>query len=267
MIALLTDFGTDDIFVGVMKGVIASIAPEAVVVDLTHSISPQDVAGGSFALLAAYRYFPAGTIFVAVVDPGVGTERRPVAVKAGSHMFVCPDNGLLTGVLADNGAEQAVSLDNPAYHLPLRVGATFHGRDIFSPVAAHLARGIALHDIGSPIDPASLVRLEASEPLVSGEMIVAHVQHTDRFGNMITDLREDIFGRWSPRSPAFLAIELGRNPARVLPLCRTYGEVAPNEACLLFNSLGLLEISVNGGSAAVAFGRPPSGSPVRVYRR
>jgi S-adenosylmethionine hydrolase len=267
MIALLTDFGTSDIFVGVMKGVIASIAPAVPVTDITHGIDPQDIAGGSFALLASYRYFPEGTVFVAVVDPGVGTDRRPVAVRVGTKLFVCPDNGLLTGVLSESGADEAVVLDNPAFHLPLRVGATFHGRDIFAPVGAHLAAGRPLSEAGQPIDPESLVRLPASEPLFSGELIVAHIQHADRYGNLFTDLREEAFLRWSPVAPAFLIVELGPGPSRILPLCQAYGEVARGEPCLLFNSLALLEIAVNGGSAALAFGQPRSGAPVRIYRR
>lgn len=267
MIVLLTDFGTDDVFVGVMKGVIAGIAPSVPVVDLTHGIPPQNIAAGSFALLAAYRYFPEGAIFCAVVDPGVGTERRPIAARIGTRTFVCPDNGILTGVLGEEEQREAVVLDNPAYHLPERIGATFHGRDIFSPVAAHLARGVHFHDLGSAIDAGSLVRLSQSEPLISGELIVAHIQHTDRFGNLITDLHEAVFRQWAPTMPEFLAIELSREPARVLPLCRTYGEVARSEACVIFNSLGLLEISVNGGSAAGLFGRPQTGTAVRVYRR
>lgn len=266
MIVLLTDFGMDDIFVGVMKGVIAGIAPDVAVIDLTHAIPPQDVAAGSFALLASYRYFAEGAIFCAVVDPGVGTERRPIAARCGSRIFVCPDNGILTGVISEERASEAVVLDNPAYHLQDRVGATFHGRDIFSPVAAHLARGGPFHDLGRSIDTESLVRLKGSEPLISAELIMAHVQHIDRFGNLITDLRESAFRAWLPERPSFVAIELGRGPARVLPLCLAYGEVAQNEACVLFNSLGLLEISVNGGNAARLLGQPQTGAPVHIYR-
>src|SRR5664279_4495717 len=156
LIVLLTDFGTTDSYVGVMKGVMLGIAPDAQFVDLTHAIEPQNIRQAAFTLLNSYRFFPAGTIFLVVVDPGVGSERKPIAVCAGGsfaegYTFVAPDNGVLSYVLHELGDAQAVELDNPAYHLA-GISYTFHGRDIFAPAVAHLAAGIALDQLGSPLD-------------------------------------------------------------------------------------------------------------------
>ena len=151
VITLLTDFGTQDAFVGVMKGVIKTIAPGADVIDLTHHVPPQDIKAGAFVLKTAYQYFPPGTIHLAVVDPGVGGARRPVAAQIGEYVYVCPDNGLLSYVLAEETLTQAVTLDNTQYHLPQR-SRTFHGRDVFAPVAAHLASGVPLAALGAQAD-------------------------------------------------------------------------------------------------------------------
>jgi len=141
LITLLTDFGTQDTFVGVMKGVIKTIVPGAEVIDLTHQIPPQDILAGAFALKTAYRFFPLGTIHVVVVDPGVGSSRRPIAARVGDYTYVAPDNGVLSYVLADQALHKAVTLDKSQFHLS-QVSRTFHGRDVFAPVAAHLASGV-----------------------------------------------------------------------------------------------------------------------------
>ncbi len=172
-----------------MKGVIAGIAPEAHLIDITHDISPQRVASGAWVLAAAYRYFPANTVFVCVVDPGVGSSRGAIALHAGEWFFVGPDNGLFSYVLAEQPAHAAVLLSNPAYHLQ-HVSATFHGRDIFAPVGAHLARAGAVitRDLGTAIDPATLKRLETGQPIRHGSTIDAHIIHVDNFGNLITSV-------------------------------------------------------------------------------
>ncbi|GAC1566747.1 MAG: SAM-dependent chlorinase/fluorinase [Ktedonobacteraceae bacterium] len=188
VIALLTDFGMGDGDVGVMKGVIAGIAPAARIIDITHAVPPQQIASGAWILASAYRYFPAHTVFVCVVDPGVGSSRAAIALHTGDWFFVGPDNGLFSYVLAEQPALAAVILSNPAYHLQ-QVSTTFHGRDIFAPVGAHLAVDAAiLRDLGAAINPAALIRLETGQPVRHGTSIEAHVIHVDNFGNLITSI-------------------------------------------------------------------------------
>ncbi len=156
IVAILTDFGTADGYVGVMKGVILGIARTAQLVDITQEIPPRDVATGAWVLHTSWRTFPAGTIFLCVVDPGVGSARLPIALQAGGAYFVGPDNGLFTYVLRDAPPSEVVVLDNPRYQFPAR-SATFHGRDIFAPAAGHLAAGIPLDQLGTPLSPDKLV--------------------------------------------------------------------------------------------------------------
>lgn len=241
LITLLTDFGTQDTFVGVMKGVIKSIAPQAEIIDLTHQIAPQDVAAGAFALKTALGFFPPGTIHVAVVDPGVGSERRAIAARIGDDVYVAPDNGLLSYVLAERPLRQAVILDNSQYHLP-HVSRTFHGRDIFAPAAAHLANGISMLSLGTPL--ASLVTLPLSRLIVQGETLLAHIISVDAFGNMLTDLTEVQFSAWAD-SPVAIETADGAIPG---PLA-SYSDVPEGRALALFGSSGHLEIAVRSGSA------------------
>jgi len=188
-ISLTTDFGIRNGFVGVLKGVIYKIAPETKIVDISHTIAAQDIHEGAFALWRAYSFFPNNTVHVFVVDPGVGTQRRPMAAKIGSQFFVGPDNGLLTPIIEDAEREQFkiefVELNKPKFFLP-KVSRTFHGRDIFSPVAAHLSNGYSLKDVGTPFtDP---VLMEMSRPLKTSSGFTAHVTVIDIFGNITTDL-------------------------------------------------------------------------------
>lgn len=193
LIALLTDFGLDDPYVGIMKAVMLGIAPGATFVDLTHAVPPQNVALGAWHLAIAAPYLPAGTMALAVVDPGVGTARRAVAVRAGGCVFVAPDNGLLTRVLAATPATAAVALDDPRAWRTATPSATFHGRDVFAPAAARLALGTALSDLGSAIDPATLTRLALPTPVRHADStLTAHVIAVDHFGNLITDLGPDL---------------------------------------------------------------------------
>jgi S-adenosylmethionine hydrolase len=186
IITLTTDFGLADAYVGAMKGVILSIAPHAVVVDLCHQVPAQNTRAAAFVLYQAAHFFPSDTIHVAVVDPGVGSRRRALAVRTGSGIFVAPDNGVLSYVLAVTDWQAAVSLDNANYWLP-RPSATFHGRDIFAPAAAHLAAGTPLSRLGTPTE--DVMRLAFPQPEVrpAGE-IAAHVLHIDHFGNLILDV-------------------------------------------------------------------------------
>ena len=187
VIAMMTDFGLGDGDVGVMKGVIAGITPNVHLIDITHDVAPQNVASGAWILASAYRYFPQGTVFVCVVDPGVGSSRGAIAIHAGNWFFVGPDNGLFSYIFTQQPVHEAVVLNNPAYHLP-QVSSTFHGRDIFAPAGAHLAGGIALHELGTRIDPATLQRIDIGYPERHGFRIDAHILHVDHFGNLITSI-------------------------------------------------------------------------------
>lgn len=236
IITLTTDFGMKDPFVGVMKGVILSRHPQATIVDLTHGIEPQDVREAAFWISRSYSYFPAGTVHVAVVDPGVGTSRAILAVEAHGHIFLAPDNGLLGGVM--RGA-RVFRVESP--ELEAKASATFHGRDLFAPIAAELASGRArLETIGAPFTPKVSSALEPAsrhEGALHGTVI-----SVDRFGNLITNV--DRFD-----APADVIVA-----GRTARLVRTYGDAAPGELIALSGSFGALEISIAGGDAAAVLG-------------
>src|SRR5260370_5659615 len=189
VVTLLTDFGTGDGDVGVMKGVIAGIAPHAHIIDITHDIAPQNVASGAWILGSAYRYFPVGTVFVCVVDPGVGSGRGAIALHAGDWFFVGPDNGLFSYVLQEQTAHGAVELANPAYRLP-QVSSTFHGRDIFAPAGAYLSNNAReiFPQLGPALNPATLIKLSPSNTVRHCSTIKAHIVHFDNFANLITNI-------------------------------------------------------------------------------
>lgn len=248
LVTLLTDFGICDEYVGVMKGVIAGIDPNVRTVDISHHIAPQDVVHGAFVLAAAYAYFPAGTVHLAVVDPGVGTARRILAVECGAHRFVAPDNGLLERVLTDQPADRVVSVVNRCYSLK-RVGCTFHGRDVFAPVAAHLAAGVPLTRLGPVVDRRSVVAGVVPQCRLSAEYgLEGIVVAVDRFGNLMTNIDaeaiESLKGRIGGRP---LIVELSGRP--IGGLVDTYDRVPWHAPLALVGSRGLLEISVNGGDA------------------
>jgi S-adenosylmethionine hydrolase len=259
-IALLTDFGTRDTYVGIMKAVIQRIAPQANCIDLTHDIRPQNVRQAAFTLLQTYRYFPPATVFLCVVDPGVGSNRKPIAVSAGGYHFVAPDNGLLTYVLDDLGGPHIVSLSNPAYQLP-QVSNTFHGRDIFAPAAAHLVTGVSLTEFGPPVD--RLVRQMSPSLKTEPGRITGQVLYTDHFGNIITSIGQL---RWVDEHTLELNPRLGKNASRLrfpanaveiqfkdqhlTGVHHRYSEVPPTSLVALVDSNGYLEIARNQGSAA-----------------
>ena len=243
-IALLTDFGTKDHYAGTMKGVALGICPDATLVDISHDLPPHDVLGAALELAAAYKYFPAGTIFLVVVDPGVGSKRRGIAVEVGDYKFVAPDNGVLTAVLAEHPAKRAVELTERRYTRPT-VSRTFEGRDRFAPAAAWLAKGIELTALGRPAG--ELQRLDIPQPAIEGDRITGVVLRVDRFGNLITNIDRKTFDRVATGA---LDIRIGD---RVVPkLVATYADVAPGEICALFGSSDHLEIAANGASAAQA---------------
>jgi S-adenosylmethionine hydrolase len=253
-IALLTDFGTRDPFAGAMKGVIAGLAPAARVIDLTHEIPPQDVRSAAVALWMAYRSFPPRTVFVAVVDPGVGTRRRILAAETASGIFLAPDNGLLTLVLREAPPRRVVAVTERRYWLP-GVSATFHGRDVFAPVAARLARGLAVSRLGPPAR--GRVTLPFGPPVRRKDGCAGEVLRVDRFGNAMTDIP----GAWV--RPGDAVSVRGR---RVASVARAYGDVPRGRAVAVVSSAGTLEIAVNGGDAAERCRLAP-GAPVVVRRR
>lgn len=231
-ITLLTDFGTADYFVGAMKGVILSINPQAVIVDVTHEIPAQDVAAGAFTLLAACDTFPSGTIHVAVVDPGVGSARRPVVVSAGNHLFVGPDNGIFTPIYEREPSYQAFHITATEYFRQ-PVSTTFHGRDIFAPIAAALSTGI---------DPAALGQ-RISDPVRFSTSTQPQIIHIDRFGNLITNITRD-------KLPDRTGLVVNGTVIRAFRSFFAEDVGAADEPFAIWGSAGFLEIAVNGRSAA-----------------
>ncbi|MBI4409937.1 MAG: SAM-dependent chlorinase/fluorinase [Gemmatimonadetes bacterium] len=241
-ITLLTDFGTADGYVGAMKGVIASIAPEAVVDDVAHDLPPGDVRAAAWTLARYWRLYPAGTVHVAVVDPGVGSERRALAASCDGRLLLAPDNGVLTRVFDEAPPAALVSIEDRR-HLREPVSATFHGRDVFAPAAAHLARGLPVADLGPAVrDP---LLFQVPPPSREADSIHGEVVHVDRFGNLITNIP----GEWCAGGAA---VRVGQDTVGAVR--RTYSDVVPGEALALVGSAGLLEISVRDGSAAERLG-------------
>lgn len=256
VITLLTDFGTKDGFVGTMKGVIWKIAPNIQIADISHEITPQNIMEGAIALWRAAPYFPAGTVHIAVVDPGVGTNRRAMAARIGEQYFVGPDNGLFTPLIEDAktaGQPLAfIDLDNPQYWLPA-VSRTFHGRDIFAPAGAHLAAGVPLESLGTSFADPVLLPLSRPEKTSSG--YIAHITVVDAFGNLTTDLPAcEVAGK-----NVLIRIK-GKEIDGVSP---SYGHRQPGELIALLDSEGYLEVAVVNGSGAKATGSRV-GDPVEV---
>jgi S-adenosyl-L-methionine hydrolase (adenosine-forming) len=259
VIALLTDFGTRDHYAGTMKGVVLGICPDATIVDITHEIAAHDVLGGALELAASYKYFPPGTIFLVVVDPGVGSARRGVAVQSGGYAFVCPDNGVLTAVLSEHAQDRAVELTERRYARPT-VSRTFEGRDRFAPAAAWLAKGIELPALGRPAG--ALQRLDIPQPEVTADEIRGEVLRVDRFGNLITNIGRSAFERVVTTQT--VDIRIGDH---IVPrFVTTYADVIRGAVCALFGSSDHLEIAANGASAADVLS-VERGAPVHILRR
>ncbi len=257
LITLLTDFGHTDVYVGVMKGVIAQINPALSVVDLTHEIPPQNLALASFQLGNAYSYFPRNTVHVVVVDPGVGSQRRAITYQTDAGIFVAPDNGILTHVLSQTDPLAAVELTQSQYWRTDAPSTTFHGRDVFAPVAAHLATGVPLSELGSALDPQQLIRLEQSPLFHSEQGIVGVIQAIDQFGNLITNIPAlDVPPDWT--------VEIGTH---IVPRGITYSSVPQGEAVSLIGSHGWLELAVNGGSAQAQFQVQVGGQAVQLITK
>lgn len=268
VITLLTDFGLADSYVGTMKGVILAICSQAAVVDISHEIVPQAVQQAAYLLSTAVPYFPHGTVHLVVVDPGVGTDRRPVIVRTDRAMYVAPDNGVLTLALAQDPARIAVDITKSQYHLS-PVSATFHGRDIFAPAAAHLADGVHPRDMGDPFPVSDLFTLPLSHPTRQGDTAwLGEVLHIDRFGNLITNIPGSLVraqskpaGSEVPIPCAGISVNIAGT--RIVGLARTFAEADPHLPLAYVGSTGHLEIAIRDGNAAAQLGITV-GEPVQV---
>lgn len=240
-VTLLTDFGTADGYVAAMKGVIAAITPAVIIDDASHDIAPGDVRSAAWALGAYWRLYPPATVHIAVVDPGVGSERRPLAIEVEDRIIIAPDNGLITEVLLGSEPTHAVEIRN----LPLLHGdisATFHGRDVFAPAAALILSGVPLPEVGPPVtDP---ILLPPSQPVRDGDAIIGSVVHVDRFGSLVTDIPGAAVRR------GYVEVEGGTS----VPVLRTYADVKSGEGVALIGSRGFLEVSIRDGHAAERLG-------------
>jgi hypothetical protein len=262
VISLLTDFGTDDEYVGLVKAVIYTIAPDAVIVDLCHRLDPHDIPGAALLLANAWPYFPQGSVHLTVVDPGVGTQREILAAQCDGHLFVAPDNGVLTPLLDGAPNARVVKVHDRSYFRP-EISRTFHGRDIFAPVAAHLSLGVELDRLGPRAQGSQLHRIELPAPQISaaGEL-VGSVVWIDRFGNLITDIEAALIDRVKSAARGRpLTIEAGRR--RLSGMVDSYAQVEPGKPLAIIGSRGTLELAVNRGNAADLFGCR-RGDPVRV---
>ena len=243
VVALLTDFGTRDHYAGTLKGVMLGICPDATLVDIGHDVPAHDVLAGALELAACYRYFPHGTIFLVVVDPGVGSARRGIAADTGDYKFVAPDNGVLSAVFRDSPPKKVVELTERKYALPT-VSRTFEGRDRFAPAAAYLAKGIALVALGKSV--ANYQQIEIPKATAGETELVGQVVRIDRFGNVITNIDRRTLEQFADQRP--IAIDLaGHDIPRIVA---TYAEAPPGELCALFGSTDHLEVAINAGDAA-----------------
>ena len=260
IITLITDFGTRDYFVGSLKGVILGINPEARIVDISHEVGPQNILEAAFLLKSSYRYFPRDSIHMVIVDPGVGGARRPILAAAGDHSFVAPDNGVLSWVFSEEESVRVYEITESKYFLN-SPGRTFQGRDLFSPVAAWLSRGIAAKDFGKEIR--DFKKIEIPAPILRGEgEIEGEVLYIDRFGNIITTLTGP---HLKPFELVKDTLEIMLLNDRIHGMKSTYSETPPGEVGALLNSCGHLEVYINLGHAASRL-NASVGDPVKVRR-
>jgi S-adenosyl-L-methionine hydrolase (adenosine-forming) len=259
LIAFLSDFGTRDHYAGVMKGVVLSINPDATVVDISHDLPAHDIPFAAHELAATYRYFPAGTIFLVVVDPGVGSSRRGLAVEAGEWRFVAPDNGVLTVVLQDSPAKKVVELTERRYARPT-VSRTFEGRDRFAPAAAWLSKGVQLTALGRPVG--DFVLLDLPKPRLEDGVLHGVVIRIDHFGNVVTNLDRRSCEKLAEAGGSLSLTVGGHSIARIVS---TYSEIAPGEVGALFGSTDQLECASHAARAADRLG-VTVGSPVELRK-
>ena len=259
VITLTTDFGLRDPYVGEMKAVILSINPNATIVDITHMIEKFNIRMGAYVLASASPHFPKGTIHMAIVDPGVGTKRRPLLIHTKHDFYIGPDNGVLTLAAKNQGIKHIYEISNRRLMLP-KVSNTFHGRDIFAPAAAHLTEGIAPTEFGPEIREIMTPRF--AKVIKRENMFVGEVIHVDNFGNIITNFSAKELESMDIKETVKIMLQ---NTKLKLRLCKAYGEAKPQKPLAIIGSHNFLEISVNQGSAAENF-RVKSGDRVIIYR-
>jgi len=256
IITLLTDFGTTDEYVGVMKGVILSVNSSVTVVDITHHIEPQNIIQAVYMLPAVYPFFPKGTVHMIVVDPGVGSDRSILALKTEGHIFLAPNNGVLTQFLQNNTVDELFLVENNAYFRnssTKTVSNTFHGRDIFAPIAAHLSMGLALSKLGQPAQPQDQIRVPLPPSFINTDNdLIGAVIAIDHFGNLITNIDASRLRQFC-NPEAYNLLEICICNHKINGLSDNYATATPQMALALINSRGYLEIAVNGGNAAVCF--------------
>jgi len=259
VVALLTDFGSHDHYAGTMKAVVLGICPDVTLVDITHDIPPHDVLAAALELAASYRYFPQGTIFLVVVDPGVGSVRRGIVVDTGDHRFVAPDNGVLTAVLRESPARRVFEMTERRYARPT-VSRTFEGRDRFAPAAGWLAKGVDLSTFGR--SAGAVHQLHIPTPTATSDLLAGEVVRVDRFGNLVTNIDRKLFDQFVHSS----GIEIAAATHLIGRVVGTYADAAADEVCALFGSTDHLEIAVNAGSARDRLNLT-RGAPVTIRKK
>lgn len=261
IITLLSDFGLRDSYVAEMKAVLLSKCPEAKIVDISHEVDKFNIRMGAFLLASAAPYFPKGTVHVAVVDPGVGTKRRPIIAEAKHSYFVGPDNGVLMLAALKESLQHVYVIENQRYMLP-KVSKTFHGRDIFAPVAAYLARRCSATDFGKEVSDYTVP--DFAKPHLKGNIMFGEVLHIDDFGNIITNISSKVLKEVGIHEEKFVKIEIGKQHT-TLRLCSTYADVSQGEMLAIVGSHDFLEISLNQDNAARRF-KAKSGNSIRVLQ-
>ncbi len=248
-ITLLTDFGSEDAYVGVMKGVILSIHSSAKIIDISHAVDPQDLIEAAYLIKSCYRYFPEHTVHIVVVDPGVGSDRAIVALEMMGHVFLAPNNGVLTLLMDEGKIDAMVRVENPRFFLN-PISQTFHGRDVFAPVGAHLAKGIDITSLGSPLDPQGLVYLDIPKPHVSnGDELIGTIVSIDHFGNCMSNIDQDCLKKITGKdAEKEFEIKIGKNS--ITGLSQRYADVEPESFLAIFGSFGYLELALNCGNAS-----------------
>ena len=248
IITLLTDFGTQDTYVGVMKGAILSINPFAVVVDVCHYIDPQDLIEAAYLIKSSYKYFPKGTVHIIVVDPGVGGNRSIVAVKLSDHIFLAPDNGVLTLLMDEGEVETIIRVENTHYFLN-SISQTFHGRDIFAPVGSHISKGVPIEKLGPHLGIQNLIRLSIPKPYISDKNeLIGMIISIDRFGNCISNINENGLNKFVKNGSA-KSFEINIGKTVIKRLSRSYTDVGPGCPLAIVGSFGYLEIALNCDNA------------------
>lgn len=247
ILSLTTDFGTREAYIGAMKGVIYGICPYATLVDISHHIPKHSILQGAFVVAQASPYFPVDAVHLVVIDPGVGTSRRRIIVQSKRSTYVYPDNGVLSFIIEQEGLVRAVEITNKMYMLP-NPSRTFEGRDVFAPVAAHLAKGVSIDKFGPKID--NLVMIVRKAPISTGREVSANIIHIDWYGNIITNISEELFERSIPSK--YIEVTIGKIAKRLRYHC-THGDVPVKSPLVLFGSSGFLEIAVNQGNAENLF--------------